>query len=229
MIPVDVADREALAGEYVLGTLDARQARVVEHAMRTDEAMRAAVTAWQARFAPLTEFATPEVPPPGLWERIEASLAPAPAAASAPAARPSGFWRAGAIGAFLAAAGLAAALLMRPAPGPRMTAVLLPQGDQQAWVVEADGAALRLAAANPQPVLADHVMQLWAAPQGATAPASLGLIPAGEARLTLAPAAVRPEPGMLIEITLEPPGGSPTGGPRGPVVFTGRLAAATGP
>jgi anti-sigma-K factor RskA len=33
---------------------------------------------------------------------------------------------------------------------------------------------------------------------------------------------------MLIEITLEPPGGSPTGRPTGPIQFIGRLAPATG-
>ena len=33
---------------------------------------------------------------------------------------------------------------------------------------------------------------------------------------------------MLIEISLEPPGGSPTGRPTGPVLFIGRLAAARG-
>ncbi len=31
---------------------------------------------------------------------------------------------------------------------------------------------------------------------------------------------------MLIEITLEPPGGSPTGRPTGPILFVGRLSAA---
>jgi anti-sigma-K factor RskA len=33
---------------------------------------------------------------------------------------------------------------------------------------------------------------------------------------------------MLIEISLEPPGGSPTGRPTGPILFIGRLAAARG-
>jgi anti-sigma-K factor RskA len=69
------------------------------------------------------------------------------------------------------------------------------------------------------------VLQLWALPQGATAPTSLGLIPP-EGRVTVTPDAIRPEPGMLIEISLEPPGGSPTGRPTGPILFIGRLTAA---
>ncbi|MBK1661604.1 RNA polymerase subunit sigma-70, partial [Paracraurococcus ruber] len=74
MIPQDPEEREALAGEYVLGTLDARQAAEVAAALPEDAALRAAVVAWEARLAPLTALAPPEAPPPGLWDRIEAAL-----------------------------------------------------------------------------------------------------------------------------------------------------------
>jgi anti-sigma-K factor RskA len=56
---------------------------------------------------------------------------------------------------------------------------------------------------------------------------SLGLLPE-DGRFTVAPGTVRPEPGMLIEISLEPAGGSPTGRPTGPILFIGRLAPARG-
>jgi anti-sigma-K factor RskA len=112
-------------------------------------------------------------------------------------------------------------------PEPPLMTVLLTRQDQPAWLVEAEGGALRLAALNPQPLPPDRVMQLWALPQGATAPTSLGLIPP-QGRLTVTPATLRPEPGMLIEISLEPPGGSPTGRPTGPILFIGRLAPARG-
>jgi anti-sigma-K factor RskA len=227
MIPTDPAGREALAGEYVLGTLDAHDAREVEHAMATDPAFRALVEAWEARLAPLVVLAAPEAPPPGLWARIEAALDGARPPAVVPVRRPSGFWRFWAIGASAVAAGLALFLVVRPAPQPPLMTVLLTQRDQPAWLVEADGGALRLAALNPQPVPPDRVMQLWALPQGASAPTSLGLIPAA-GRLTVTPSTIRPEPGMLIEITLEPSGGSPTGRPTGPILFIGRLLPARG-
>lgn len=225
MIPTDPAERDALAGEYVLGTLDARAAAEVARAMDTDPALREAVAAWEARLAPLTALAPPEAPPPGLWERIAASL---DGPRQAPAVAKSRFWRVWALGASAVAAGLAVLLLVRPAPEQRLMTVLLTQRDQPAWLVEAQGGALRLASLNPQPVPSDRVMQLWALPQGASAPTSLGLIPAEQGRLTVTPATIRPEPGMLIEITLEPPGGSPTGRPTGPILFIGRLAAARG-
>ena len=224
MIPADPAERDALAGEFVLGTLDARQAAAVARALETDPALREAVAAWEARLAPLSDLAPPEAPPPGLWDRIALAL-DGPRAVARPAPRLLRFW---AIGASAAAAALAAVLLLRPAPEPRLMTVLLTQSDQPAWLVEAEGGALRLAALNPQPLPPDRVMQLWALPQGASAPTSLGLLPGPDARLTVTPTTIRPEPGMLIEITLEPPGGSPTGRPTGPILFIGRLAPARG-
>jgi anti-sigma-K factor RskA len=238
--PTDPAERAALAGEYVLGTLDAATARAVERALDTDAALRAEVEAWEARLAPLAALAPPEAPPPGLWDRIAHALEPsAPSSAPPPAvtmAEPrlglGWLWRGWAVGASAVAAGLALILLLRPVPAPppqeRLMTVLLTQRDQPAWLVEAErGGALRLASLNPRPIEPDRVMQLWALPQGATAPTSLGLIPP-EGRITVAPSTIRPEPGMLIEISLEPPGGSPTGRPTGPVLFIGRLAPARG-
>ena len=236
MIPSDAEMLDALAAEHVLGTLDAREAAEVTRALPVDAALREAVARWEARLAPLADLAPPIDPPDSLWARIEASLAkrdPAevvplrgvPGRAAPP--RPANPWKAWSVGATAIAAGLAAFLVFRPAEPPRMMTVLLTSRDQPAWVVEAEGGGLRLASLNPRPVEPGRVQQLWALPPGAAAPTSLGLIPeGGQARI--APGLVRPEPGMLIEISLEPPGGSPTGRPTGPILFIGRLAAATG-
>ena len=231
-------ERDALAGEYVLGTLEAAAAAEVERALAAGDAeLREAVERWEARLAPLTALAPDEAPPPDLWARIEAALPSRAGAATAtrrqaPEPRRASRWRTDpwrwlAFGSSAVAAGLAALLLTRPpAEAPLMT-VLLTSRDQPAWLVEADpSGALRLAAINRQPVPPDRVMQLWALPQGATAPTSLGLISPEAGQYSVSTTAVRPEPGMLIEITLEPPGGSPTGRPTGPILFIGRLSAA---
>jgi anti-sigma-K factor RskA len=232
MIPDDPTERDILAAEYVLGTLEARQAGAVARALQGDANLRGAVAIWEARLAPLTSLAVPEAPPPDLWARIEATLpvargAVAPGRARASASSGMGWlWRGWAVGASAAAAGLAAFVVLRPVPPPPLMTVLLTSFDQPAWLVEADpGGAIRLASLNTQPVQPDRVLQLWALPQGATVPTSLGLIPAG-GQVTVTPATIRPEPNMLIEITLEPPGGSPTGRPTGPIQFIGRLGAA---
>jgi anti-sigma-K factor RskA len=225
MIPDDPGRREDLAAEYVLGTLEAHEAAEVRRALASDPALAEAVARWEARLAPLSALAPPEAPPPGLWSRIEAALdPPAPAPWWRRFADP---WRIGAIGATAAAAALAAFILLRPAPQPQFMTVLLTDRDQPAWLVRADPEAIRLASLNTRPAPPDRVLELWALPPGAPAPTSLGLIPA-DGRITVRPATIRPQPGMLIEITLEPPGGSPTGRPTGPVQFIGRLAPAAG-
>jgi anti-sigma-K factor RskA len=228
MIPADPEARDALAAEYVLGTLEAREAAAVTASLPGDPALAESVARWEARLAPLTALATPEAPPPGLWDRIEAALDPP----AQPAAQPwwrriADPWRIGALGATAVAAGLAALLVFRPAPAPMLMTVLLTDRDQPAWLVQADREAIRLASLNTRPAPPDRVLELWALPQGATAPTSLGIIPA-DGRITVRPATIRPHPGMLIEITLEPPGGSPIGRPTGPIQFIGRLTAATG-
>jgi anti-sigma-K factor RskA len=229
MIPADPGERDALAAEYVLGTLEAGQAAMVAEALPRDAALAEAVARWEARLAPLVVLAPPEAPPPDLWDRIATAFDPAE---PAPRAKPAWRrlfdpWRAGAIGATALAAGLAAFVLLRPVPEPRMMTVLLTDRDQPAWLVEAGRDAIRLSSVNTRPAPSDRALQLWALPQGETVPTSLGLIPA-DGRVTVTPDTIRPSPGMLIEITLEPPGGSPTGRPTGPIQFIGRLAPATG-
>jgi anti-sigma-K factor RskA len=227
-------ERDALAGEYVLGTLEAGAAREVERALASDTELREAVARWEARLAPLTVLAPAEAPPPELWARIEAALPDAPVAAVPRRQQGSERWRFDpwkwlALGSGAVAAGLAVLLLTRPVPEAPLMTVLLTGRDQPAWLVEAErDGALRLAAVNRQPVPADRVMQLWALPRGATAPTSLGLIPSEAGQYSVSTTAIRPSPGMLIEITLEPPGGSPIGRPTGPILFIGRLSEAAG-
>ena len=231
-IPTDPDDLDALAGEYVLGVLEAREAALVLRALPTNASLRASVARWEAHLAPLTALAEPAEPAPDLWPRIEASLTARPEAAviplrAPPPARPNRLWQGWAVGATAVAAGLAAFLVFRPpAPSPQLMTVLLTSRDQPAWLVQAEGESLRLASLNPRPVEPGRVTQLWALPQGATAPTSLGIIPP-DGRFTVTPSNLRPQPGMLIEISLEPPGGSPTGRPTGPILFIGRLAPAT--
>lgn len=229
------ADKELRAAEYVLGTATAREAAAMPAAMRVDPELADAVAAWERELAPLSGLAPPEAPPPGLWERIEAAVAPA---ASVPAGRQRGWrnwkvrllgtWAGGATAAALAMGALL--LLAEPEPRPLMT-VMVADRTQGAWSaqVQRDG-AIRLTAIAPafgdvdRPTPPDRVMQLWALPPGATAPTSLALLPRDRRGVTVPAPAVRPQAGMLIEITLEPQGGSPTGRPTGPVLFIGRLS-----
>lgn len=228
------AERDALAAEWVLGTLDARTTAVVEQALASDPALADAVAIWERFLAPLADLAPAETPPAGLWQRIERQVLPDRTAVVQAAAHSS--WRSRllvgwALGA-TAAAGVLGVLAVRGTSGPApVMTVLLSDRTQAAWTATAgpDG-ALRLAAFPPvaenaeQPVAADRVLQVWGLPQGATAPTSLALLPPRQRSATIPAPALRPVPGMLIEISLEPSGGSLLGRPSGPVLFIGRLS-----
>ena len=120
MIPTDPAERDALAGEYVLGTLDARAAAAVERAMATDPALRAAVAAWEARLAPLDRRwprRKRRRPACGTGSRQRwPARPPAAAAAGRRACRAGGAsWR---VSATAVAAGLLALFLLLPPERP---------------------------------------------------------------------------------------------------------------
>lgn len=230
-------DDDALAAEYVLGTLAAHEADAVRRRLEREPALADAVQRWEEHLAPLSRLALPESPPTDLWGRIDARIAPPPPRATFRPPRRS--WAVPLLGGWATAATAAAALLLfaapRPPPPPLMT-VMLTDRTQAAWTAAFDrDGAIRLAAVPPvggapdTPVPNDRALQLWVLPPGATAPTSLGLLPRGERRITVAAPPVRPVPGMLIEITLEPQGGSPIGRPTGPVLFIGRLSEAGPP
>ena len=76
---------DALAAQYVAGTLRGRARRRFEALLAGHPALRAAVRDWQQRLMPLTAVVEPEAPPPAVWQRIEGQLWPVAAAPAAPA------------------------------------------------------------------------------------------------------------------------------------------------
>ena len=180
----------------------------------------------------LADQAAPVTPPAEVWRRIEATLgAPAP-----PAARPGllqslAFWRTFAIGAAAVAAASLAALVY-VAELPRVGPPLLAQLDQPSGQPEF------LAAANPADGSVTVVpaalltgaqqrsYELWVIPPGGT-PHSLGLVDPERPVKVVVPPELLPHVSAdsTLAITLEPPGGSPTGKPTGPVIANGKLAS----
>jgi anti-sigma-K factor RskA len=241
-LPADAAGREAVAAEYVLGTLDQETSARIAAASETDPTWRAAVEAWETRLAPLTALAHPEQPPPDIWDRIEARITPhRPYVPRGP--RISWLWKIWAIVATLAAAGIAAFAFLPALRMPGNTQLhlmgpLLPTAAsrQPGFIIDVDPAGeLRVQAfrgtiggARPSPT-AGRVLQLWGVLPGATEPVDLGVMPPDPTVVTIPLRVLQPVPDMLVQISLEPEGGSKVGRPTGPVIYVGRIVGVTTP
>ena len=219
------------AAEYVLGTLSAAEREAYRRDRAAFPALEPSERTWEARLAPLAG-AVPEVaPPPGAWEGIAARVAregPRPAAPVVDLRPALRRWRRTALAAGALAAGLALFIAVeRVAPAPETAgylAVVNRGGELPALVVRVDPRAgtvqvRALAAEAPR----DRSLELWVVPASG-APRSLGLVQdAAGTRLPL-PAGDRALlDGASLAVTVEPPGGSPSGAPTGPAVYSGRL------
>ena len=222
------------AAELVLGLLDGDERDAALHRLARDPAFAVEVDAWRDWLGALYAAWPGIEAPAAVSARIEASLdtrGGVPAAAN-----DNQRWRRLAAVAGLAACLLLVAtvmLLLRPPPAPVRTPVAAPAPLIAAIAPTAKGAPIAAAydpasgtvrIAGGVDVPAGHSAQLWAI-HGADAPRSLGVIPAGPARVVV-PAAVRPALAAetVLAISIEPAGGSPTGLPTGPVVATGKLS-----
>ena len=227
-------DNDQLAGEYVLGTLTAEQRREVEQRLAVDADLRLAVASWERRLLELTDLAKPHAPSTHLWGRIERSLEALDrpvAAAPAPATAPT-WWDRLALWRGLAGAGLAATLVLgsmlltRTTPLPvtsYLVVLVAPQSQAPGWVIQASNPReIQLIPLGVAQVPADKALQFWTKAEGWQAPVSLGLVKPGQ-RLQVPLDQLPPlTPDQLFELTLENPGGSPTGKPTGPIQFIGR-------
>jgi anti-sigma-K factor RskA len=137
-------------------------------------------------------------------------------------------WRGLAIASLAVTVGLAALLL---APHPEQQegtiVVVLAGPDAKPTLVasaERNGRFLTVRPVSSIGIKAGRALELWGLPQVGD-PRSLGLIPlTGLIRLPLnAPADVALQNYPELAVSLEPTGGSPTGQPTGPVVFTGSV------
>jgi anti-sigma-K factor RskA len=228
--------RDQLAAEYVLGTLRGPARRRLERLMRSNAAWSDAVDLWQRRLMPLAAGVTPVEPPAYVWDRIAAQLdmPSMPEVARRPPGRPS-LWQSLSLWRALAGAAMAAALVLAIYVGTlqrvevtpaQALAVLTDSAGKPVMVAtrEARGRALSLTVLVATPIASDKDYELWALPKDA-APKSLGLVRStGVTSLRLSQdnaALLVVSPAMAISI--EPKGGSPTGAPTGPVVFTGNI------
>ena len=165
----DAQDRDLLAAEHVLGTLEGDERAEAERLLVVDPGFARAVAAWQQRLAPLAVHAAPVAPPADLWQRIERSIATADNVL--PFRRRLRFWQASTGVALAVAASLAAFMLLRQ-PEPQRIAVLSPpSGGAPGMLATLERNALVIRPTGAIAVPSDKDLELWSLAEGETRPA----------------------------------------------------------
>ena len=235
--------QQRLAAEFALGTLRGRARQRMRRWIAEMPAVAAAVRDWELRLAPMAIAAVPVQPPARVWRAIEERL-------GTPRTRPAGlwsnlaFWRNLALVTSGMAAGLLATITVMaprtPAPAPQPVVVRVPSNEMAAsylavlsdpktqkpmLIVSAGRSSneLWVKTLDPAIQMPDRSLELWALPPG-QAPKSLGVIPRSEKMTALKLVAAADQAFAdvpALAVSLEPAGGSPTGAPTGPVLYTG--------
>ncbi|WP_348814622.1 anti-sigma factor [Halomonas sp. H10-59] len=235
----DRDDKDMLAAEFVLGTLDRDERDRVHRQRQHDSELEQRIGEWESRLAPLADEIQDLTPGPDLLPLIQqrikaiedaargdtASNAPPSTASVTPLHRRLAFWKAATGLSSAAAVILAAVLLAQPSPSTsesNFVAVFQQDDRQPAFMLSVNLEQRRLhvrpVSAEPLP---DRSYQLWIKHDDlGSAPRSVGVL---DDDLSLDQAALRDyEPELLkhatFGISVEPPGGSPTGQPTGPAI-----------
>lgn len=228
-----VPDSDMLAAEYVLGVLGADERTAAERRIVRDAFFARAVGDWENRLLPWANTVESVPPPPQVWERILDAIQGTPARRAMPEMRAGwwsglNFWRGLAAGTTaLAAASIAALFIMLRAPAPLPLTASIDGGGHRHFIATIDPARGQMVV-SPAAFAAvpDRVPELWLIVPG-NAPHALGLLNADRAVTITIPDNLRAHTNTnaSLAVSIEPPGGSPTGAPTGPVVAQGKLTS----
>ena len=222
--------RQALAAEFVLGTLSARVRRRFQSLMRYDAELRAAVEQWERRLDPLAAGLTERNPPARVWTSIAARIR---AEGSRPRREPVGigFWRALALSMalVLAIGTVYVGTALRDDRRPDMMALLTDAKAEAALLVswdlqQGERKFVKLRIVAPKVVPPEGSWELWLIPSDRMdQPISAGFVTmTAEQTLEIsASAAAALANAWGFAVSVEAKGGSPTGKPTGPVIFRG--------
>ncbi len=220
-------DDIALAGEYVLGLLDAAGEATATARIATDAAFAAEVEAWRDRLQAL--FDTEETPPSHVWSGIEGAL-PAASGQDTNAGKLL-FWRTLSGISVGAAAILGILLLQKPdavapvAPEAPLIAALGSETGAASLTASYDSSSGRMIVTPVSLDTGTLYPELWIIPEDGTA-RSLGIVEAKSATSVIVPAEMRQyvHAGGTLAITPEPAGGAPGGKATGPILASGKIA-----
>lgn len=231
--------------EYVLGVLDVDARVAVESELAVDSRAATEVAWWQQHLTPLAEDVAPVAPPEYVWARLQDALGIGTRAKREPSASArSGFWdslalwRWTAFGSGIIAVACIIALIVLPRhyPAPSapptvayMASTISQTNGQVGWTATMDlqHARMVVVPAKPQTIPSGRAPELWLIPAGQK-PIAVGMIASNTpTTIKLDPALLaRFGPTAVLAVSIEPPGGSPTGQPTGSVIGKGTIGVA---
>lgn len=217
---------DALIGEYMLGTLRGGARRRFERALREEPAVALRLRTLQQEFTPNYSERIAETAPAGGWQRLARELNLSKY--RAPWFSRVSFLRGWALGATAAFVFGLTLLALRATTEATLTPIaqLAMKGAPPSVTaaVSADRRTLELRAARPIVAGPLQSYELWVIPEGG-APLSLAVLGQLDGTLQVPEGHRRQlRKGAVLAITVEPAGGSPTGGPTGPVILSGAIS-----
>ena len=217
---------DALIGEHMLGSLRGGARRRFERALREEPAVALRLRTLQQEFTPNYSERIAETPSAGGWQRLERELNLAQH--RAPWYSRVSFLRGWALGVTAALVLGIALLALRATTETTLTPIaqLALKGSPTSVTasVSADRRTLKLRADRPIVAGPLRSYELWVIPEGGT-PLSLAVLGQIDGTLRVPEAHVnRLRKGAVLAISVEPLGGSPTGGPTGPVILSGAIS-----
>ena len=223
---------DAVAAEYVLGTLGAEDRAAAARRVDTDAAFAQLVDRWEVTLAPMANAYGLVEPPASVKQAIDRRLFSSTAAQTVEKAgiwSSLAFWRGLTVAAFAALALYIAVPLLSPpppaAPAERLVASLAPQQSDVHYFVVYDARTKDIGLSHVTGARAPHRdFELWVI-ENNQSPRSLGVIPVGSNVHLAVSQEIQDKiaSGAIFAITMEPKGGSATGAPTGPVVASGDL------
>lgn len=217
---------ELLAAEYALGVLAGADRAAAEQRIARERTFARLVAEWEQRLAPWTAEIVEVAPPPQVWDRIAAAL---PAQAQGGGLWHSlTFWRGFSFAAGALAAACLTALIYLGSITQQQPLVASIEGGGHRHFVATIDARRGTVAVVPAAFSADptRVPELWLIPADGK-PRPVGLLRADQTVTLTLPAefAAFANGDAVLAVSLEPPGGSTTGLPTGPVIATGKLTS----
>lgn len=222
----------ALAAEYVVGTLRGKARTRYQKLMMQYQAVSDATAQWEQYLTGFAETLPPVTPPANVWESIQIKLghkAANDAGIATGVNTPSDSgqvldfekekqkrWKNLSFLSTAAALVLAVLLfVMQPIPAPEVShiAVVNNADNTPLWVIEVSDETMNVKVTDAFVALADKDYELWMVPANGEAPISLGLMPEANGDTRVTPDILLSQSIAALAVSLEAPGGSVTGAP----------------